>query len=141
MTAFLLILAALAFLAWFVWNEKRRHSFPGIADSQDDDSHDQGGLIHLDEEGGGEDGEDDPYQPIITLEPRDAKPLLDALQRLEIPFVVDADHSDLADPMRPVALAYGTALPASKIIILVHKEAWSAATEIIQAYLKSLESS
>ena len=136
MTAFLLILAALAFLAWFVWNEKRRHSFPGPADRQDDHCDDVGGHIHSDDE----DGDDDPYQPIITLEPRDAKPLLDALQRLEIPFVVDADHSELADPMRPVALAYGTALPASKIIILVHKEAWSAATEIIQAYLKSLES-
>jgi len=125
------ILAALAIGFFVLWNERRQRYFPEEATAID---HPPEPEIHPSDapaDHHDDDENDPPLHSLGAFDPREARPLLDALDARGIPFFVEADHSELADPLRPMALAYGTALPASKIIILVAEEAWDAAAAII----------
>lgn len=127
--AILAILALIAICALVLWNEARQRVFPDSGITDDPTAAGPDPAPSLDDTADGE--SDPPLHSLGAFDPRDARPLLDALRGREIPFFVDADHSELADPLRPMALAYGTALPASKIVILVTEDAWDAASEVI----------
>ena len=65
---------------------------------------------------------EDGFVPLGAFDPADAKPLLRLLEEHEVPFEVEADHSELLQPGRAVGLYLGMGPAGSCLRIFVHHE-------------------
>ncbi len=70
-------------------------------------------------------------QPLITLDPSDAKHLAALLEKEAIPFELSADDSALLMPGREVMMSLGMYPEGSKIVVSVPEDKAAKATELL----------
>jgi hypothetical protein len=73
---------------------------------------------------------------IGAFEPFEAKRVLALLEAHEIPFEVEADHSALANPTRPLQFYFGMYPEGSKLAVFVPESKEQRALEALKAMFR-----